>query len=49
MLAAIESPRKSKISSCTPMAANERMSPAISSGVPEKLRRVPSRSGTLVS
>ncbi len=39
MLASIELPRKSKISSCTPMAANERMSPAISSGVPEKLRR----------
>jgi aspartyl-tRNA(Asn)/glutamyl-tRNA(Gln) amidotransferase subunit A len=49
MLSAMDSPRKSRISSCTPIAAKERMSPAISSALPEKLRRMPSRSGTAVS
>ena len=49
MLSAMDLPRKSRISSCTPMAAKERMSLAMSSGLPEKLLRVPSRSGIALS
>jgi hypothetical protein len=38
MLSATDWPRQSKISSCAPIAAKFRMSPAMSSGLPEKGR-----------
>ena len=49
MLSAMDWPRQSKISSCTPIAAKFRMSPAICSGSPEKGRREPSSEGMPVS
>jgi hypothetical protein len=49
MLSAMDWPRQSKTSSCTPIAAKRRMSPAISSGAPENGRRDPSGDGMPVS
>jgi hypothetical protein len=49
MLSEMDWPRQSKISSCTPIAANVRMSLAMSSGSPEKGRREPSDDAMLVS
>ena len=46
MLSVMDWPRQSKISSCTPIAANVLISPAMSSGSPEKGRRDPSGDAT---
>ena len=45
MLSAVELPRKSKISSCTPISAKARMSSAICGGEPVQLEQVLTQDG----